>query len=40
MIEERLPAELSMPAEVITHLESEEDHQEVHTREHYTGLPL
>lgn len=39
VVEDRLPAELSMPAEVITHLESEEDHEEVHSREHYTGLP-
>jgi cation diffusion facilitator family transporter len=39
MVEDRLPAELTMPAEVVTHLESEEDHEEVHVREHYTGLP-
>jgi len=38
-IEERLAAELSTPTEVITHLESEEDHETVHHREHYTGLP-
>ena len=38
-LEERLPGELTMPAEVITHLESREDHAEVHHREHYTGLP-
>jgi cation diffusion facilitator family transporter len=38
-VEERLPAELTMPAEVITHLESEEDHEDVHSRKHYTGLP-
>lgn len=38
-VEERLPAELTMPAEVVTHLESEEDHENVHSREHYTGLP-
>ena len=38
-LEERLPAELGMPAEVITHLESLEDHGEVHHREHYTGKP-
>jgi cation diffusion facilitator family transporter len=39
MVEERLPAELRMPAEVITHLESEEDHAEIHAQKHYTGLP-
>lgn len=38
-LEERLPAELGMPAEVITHLESLEDHAEVHHHEHYTGKP-
>lgn len=39
MLEERLPAELGMPAEVTTHLESVEDHAEVHREEHYTGKP-
>jgi cation diffusion facilitator family transporter len=39
VLEERLPVELAMPAEVITHLESLEDHADVHTREHYTGRP-
>ncbi len=39
LVEERLPAELAMPAEIITHLESVEDHEEVHAREHYTGRP-
>ncbi len=38
-LEERLPAELGKPAEVITHLESLEDHEDVHTTEHYTGRP-
>ncbi len=38
-LEERLPAELGMPAEVITHLEALEDHAEVHHRAHYTGKP-
>jgi cation diffusion facilitator family transporter len=38
-LEERLPSELGKPAEVITHLESLEDHQDVHSREHYTGRP-
>jgi cation diffusion facilitator family transporter len=39
MLEERLPSELGMPAEVITHLESLEDHADVHHEEHYTGKP-
>jgi cation diffusion facilitator family transporter len=39
LLEERLPAELREPAEVITHLESLEDHEAVHTTEHYTGKP-
>ncbi len=39
MLEERLPEELGTPAEVITHLESLEDHEDVHAREHYTGRP-
>jgi hypothetical protein len=30
---------LAKPAEVITHLESLEDHEAVHSREHYTGRP-
>jgi cation diffusion facilitator family transporter len=38
-LEERLPAELGMPAEVITHLESLEDHEQVHSTRHYTGRP-
>ena len=38
-LEERLPEELGMPAEVITHLESLEDHERVHSTEHYTGRP-
>ncbi len=38
-VEERLAAELTMPTEVITHMEAEEDHESVHAREHYTGLP-
>jgi cation diffusion facilitator family transporter len=38
-LEERLPIELEMPAEVITHLESFEDHAAVHAHEHYTGRP-
>jgi cation diffusion facilitator family transporter len=39
ILEERLPVELGMPAEVITHLECLEDHAEVHHEEHYTGKP-
>ena len=39
ILEERLPADLGMPAEVITHLEALEDHAEVHHHEHYTGKP-
>ena len=39
ILEERLPAEIGMPAEVITHLESLEDHANVHHHEHYTGKP-
>jgi hypothetical protein len=36
-LEERLPLELS--PEVITHLESLEDHEAVHAQEHDTGRP-
>ena len=39
ILEERLPAELGMPAEIITHLESLEDHSEIHRKQHYTGKP-
>jgi cation diffusion facilitator family transporter len=38
-IEERLPIELAIPAEVVTHLESLEDHAAVHSQHHYTGRP-
>jgi cation diffusion facilitator family transporter len=38
-LEERLPNELGIPAEVITHLESLEDHADVHHSQHYTGKP-
>ena len=38
-VEERLPAELGKPSEVITHLESLEDHEQVHATGHYTGRP-
>ena len=39
LLEERLAKELGKPAEVITHLESLEDHEDVHTTAHYTGRP-
>lgn len=39
ILEERLPAELRVPAEVVTHLESLEDHARVHREQHYTGKP-
>jgi len=39
MLEERLPTELKMPAEVVTHLEALEDHADVHREDHYTGKP-
>lgn len=38
-LEERLPEKLGLPVEVVTHLESLEDHGHVHTAEHYTGRP-
>jgi cation diffusion facilitator family transporter len=39
ILEERLPKDLAIPAEVITHLESLDDHSEVHCEEHYMGKP-
>ncbi len=39
IVEERLPELIGEPAEVITHLESLEDHQDVHSAAHYTGRP-
>lgn len=39
ILEERLPVELGTPAEIVTHLESLEDHGEVHHRQHYMGKP-
>ena len=39
MLEERLTIDLEVPAEVTTHLESLEDHSEVHHVDHYTGRP-
>ena len=38
-LEERLPSELGIPAEITTHLECLEDHAEVHHEQHYTGKP-
>lgn len=38
-LEEHLPKALDMPAEVVTHLESMEDHGRVHEKQHYTGKP-
>jgi cation diffusion facilitator family transporter len=38
-LEERLPAVLGIPTEVVTHLEALEDHEDVHREEHYTGRP-
>ena len=38
-LEERLMLDLEVPAEVSTHLESLEDHSEVHHVPHYTGRP-
>jgi cation diffusion facilitator family transporter len=39
MLEERMTTDLEVPAEVTTHLESLEDHAEVHRVQHYTGRP-
>ena len=39
MLEERLTIDMEVPAEVTTHLESLEDHSEVHHAHHYTGRP-
>ena len=39
LVEERLTVDLEMPAEVTTHLESREDHSQVHHIQHYTGRP-
>jgi cation diffusion facilitator family transporter len=39
VLEERLAGRLSVPSEVTTHLESLEDHGEVHHAVHYTGRP-
>jgi len=39
MLEQCLPERLEFPAEIITHLESLEDHAEIHDDQHYTGRP-
>ncbi len=39
ILEERLTMDMEVPAEVTTHLESLEDHSEVHHAQHYTGRP-
>jgi cation diffusion facilitator family transporter len=38
-LEERLVETLGQPAEVLTHLEAEDDHEAVHRAVHYTGKP-
>jgi cation diffusion facilitator family transporter len=39
IVEERLPEQLGLPSELITHLESLDDHAEVHREGHYVGKP-
>ncbi len=39
VVEERLGSALDLPAEVVTHLESLEDHDHVHRQAHYMGRP-
>ena len=39
LLEDRLPGALGRAAEVVTHLESVEDHGDVHESQHYTGKP-
>ena len=39
ILEEQVAVPAEHPSEVITHLESLEDHEEVHSQEHYTGKP-
>ncbi len=39
LLEERLPETLDQPAEVITHLEAQDDHEAVHRATHYMGKP-
>lgn len=38
-VEDRLAFDLGIPSEVTTHLESLEDHADVHRVQHYTGRP-
>ncbi len=38
-LEERLAETLGQPAEVVTHLEAQDDHEAVHRALHYTGKP-
>jgi cation diffusion facilitator family transporter len=38
-IEKELSSSLAQPADILTHLESSEDHGEVHPGRHYTGRP-
>jgi hypothetical protein len=40
VVEERLSVGMGMPSEVTTHLESLEDHSEVHRVQYYTGRPI
>jgi len=39
LLEEQLAETLGQPAEVITHLEAQDDHEAVHRAVHYTGKP-
>jgi cation diffusion facilitator family transporter len=39
VVEERLVSALQVPAEVVTHLESLDDHDRVHREAHYIGRP-
>jgi divalent metal cation (Fe/Co/Zn/Cd) transporter len=39
LVEQRLVSALKIPAEVVTHLESLEDHDHVHGEAHYIGKP-
>lgn len=39
-IEEQLSSSLAQPADILTHLESSEDHGEIHPGQHYTGRPI
>lgn len=39
LLEERLAETLGQPAELVTHLEAQDDHEAVHRAVHYTGKP-